>query len=652
MAQGEMGAKTRELFSKKSLVILLLSAVSSWILSKYLNIEAEILAWAVLMVLEFGALTSFVKTPLHGKAKNIALGIFSAVFVLSLVLGKHIVVGSGYSGLSDVNYISPYSAIDLCAFVAMLPGVFVLLAFPLVCLAQCAQDTPRFQRTKGFLSRFTCCANDGGATSINKRALMLLGIRWVLGLSALIFILWLPYLIIYWPGFIFGDSLGSLAQALRNVNWNNHHPVAYSVFLWACLKVAGVLGFGHTAGVGLSTVIQMAFMALSIGYFARWTVVRGRLKPLWAVAIALAFGLCSYVGAFSVALWKDPIFTCAGVLITLCLADLAWSHGMVASKRKTWVFLLVASSLLFVFLRNNGVFVVLLVVLVVGIALLVARLGKKKQFIKGYAVTLVSTIAVLLIYAVVTGPGYSSLNVEPTESSESLGVPLNQMARVAALGGDMTESDKEYLGSIIPFDEYPSRYYPCCTDNLKWSAGFNNDALKNGMWSHWVSMLVRNPNAYFQAWELQTFGFWTVNTKDQCSYNRNISMGMPRNTLEDYVGQLADYSINPSSLAMSEKATSLFPQDSWSVPLGWLFWIACYVTLLLVLAKKSRWVLGLIPSLGLALTLAIASPICYWPRYGALLQFLIPYYALLFLLILRKEPKEKAPVSYLHDEQQ
>lgn len=48
----------------------------------------------------------------------------------------------------------------------------------------------------------------------------------------------------------------------------------------------------------------------------------------------------------------------------------------------------------------------------------------------------------------ITGPVYKALNVTPSEKAESIGILLNQMARVAALDGDMTESDKEYLNSM------------------------------------------------------------------------------------------------------------------------------------------------------------------------------------------------------------
>ena len=596
------------------LVTFALCAVSSWFFSRYMNIEPAHLVWMVSLALMFVAARCVRTAPSAGRLANVVLGVFSALFTLSLILGEHLVIGDQYSGLADVNYVSAYGWVDVLAFACIAPGLFCVFSAPLACI-----------RKRAAL----------GLASIDELELLPLGAKWVLGLAVVIFVLWLPYLVIYWPGFVFNDSLSSLRQALGYTEWSNHFPVAYTAFIWACLKLANLIGFGNTAGVGLSTVIQMAYMAFGFGYLARWVTVRGKLRPAFGVVLAVAFGVCSYLGSFSVALWKDPIFSAAGLLLTLCLADLVWSRGKVVAQNKTWLALYISSGLVMSFLRSNGVFAVALVALAVAVVLLAARFGARRPVARGWFVTLVSSAAIVAIYVVVSGPVYTSLGVVPTESSEALGVPLNQMARVAALGGDMTDSDREYLNSIIPIEEYATRYRPCCTDELKWSDGFDNEALRDGMWGHWLSMLVRNPRTYFEAWELQTFGFWTVNTEEQVSgWDWNIGAGVPNNLDEDGIQALSDeFQIYVSELSLSTTATNLFPIDSWSVPIGWLFWGTCYLALLLLLGGRPLWVLGLIPSIGIALTLLIASPIWYWPRYGAVLQFCIPYYLLLAYLL-------------------
>lgn len=143
---------------------------------------------------------------------------------------------------------------------------------------------------------------------------------------------------------------------------------------------------------------------------------------------------------------------------------------------------------------------------------------------------IVSAIPAIAIAAslLVTGPIYNTLGVSPNENVEGLGVPLNQMARVVACDGEMSESDKEYMSSLLPLEEYQNVYTPTCADSLKWNAQFNSEPLANDFWSHWLSMLVNNPLVYFEAWEMQTFGYWTINHPSAVFGKGNISGGVPR----------------------------------------------------------------------------------------------------------------------------
>lgn len=597
---------------------LAFTASSSWFISKYLNISADYFVWVVLFVLESVFIFRFAKVPLRGRAANALVIVFSILFSISLVIGEHLVVADAYSGLSDANYISECDIFDLVAFLFIVPGLYVLFAAPIAWARSGKQA-------------------DGPVRPVV--AWDQLDARWIAGLTLLILVLWLPYLIVYWPGYVFPDSLASVDQALGFASLNNHHPVAYTAFIYAGLKIASLLGLGHTAGIGFSTFAQMAFMAFAMAYLCRWVTVRCSFKPLFGVVLAILLGMCSYLASFSIALWKDPIFSAAGLLISLCLADLAWSDDSCASLRASWITLFIISGLAMSLLRNNGAFVLGLVAALLAVIVVKSFLLAGKQKARGYLVALISSIAVLFIYLVITGPVYSILGVQSSEAAEGAGIPLNQMARVAALGGSMTDSDKEYLGSIIPFDEYPSRYYPCCTDNLKWSEGFDNEALSKGMWSHWFSMLIKNPRLYFEAWVLQTFGFWTVNAEQAAGgWVRNIGAGVPQNIYQDgRVSLSQDYEINPGTLAVDETATSIFPIDSWSVPIGWLFWAASYLILLVILSGKAMWSLGIVPSMGVVFTLLLATPIWYLPRYGAVMQMCIPLYLAIAYVLFRSD---------------
>ena len=245
----------------------------------------------------------------------------------------------------------------------------------------------------------------------------------------------------------------------------------------------------------------------------------------------------------------------------------------------------------------------------------------------------VSAIPAIAIAAslLITGPIYNSLGISPNEKVEGLGVPLNQMARVVAYDGDATESDKEYMSSLLPLEQYQEVYAPTCTDPLKWNTQFNPEPLTDDFWPHWLSMLVKNPLVYFEAWEMQTFGYWTVNHPSAVFHQGNINGGVPR-TAED-PREAPSLGIQPKNLFGNDLVYSILPYNNYSIPIGWLTWLLLFISMAFALVKKTKWILPLIPSLALILSLLIASSIWYWERYAAALQFLLPFYITMLFVI-------------------
>ena len=133
-------------------------------------------------------------------------------------------------------------------------------------------------------------------------------------------------------------------------------------------------------------------------------------------------------------------------------------------------------------------------------------------------------------------------------------------------------------------------------------------------------MFAKNPNVYFQAWELQTYGFWAVDPEngDQL-WSWNIGGGVPRNANPLYADQLSSYGIEPNSVALDEGWNEMFLYNSWSMSISWLFWTVLYLSICAFVAGGGGRTVALVPSLLLVGTLAIASPIYYCPRYGAAL---------------------------------
>lgn len=529
--------------------------------------------------------------------------VLSLVFSLVLVLGAHIVVAEPViAGGIYENYIESYSALDVVAFCVMSALVFWVLS-ALVQLSSC----------------FCCCGYgedtlraDGGCSSIRVPSV---AVR-----ALVIFPLYLPFFLRYCPGLFFGDTFSSFAQIM---GWNplsNHHPVAFTMMMAVCIKIVGLMGMGPSAGVALLTVLQMACVASTFGYLSIWVSSRLGVSSRWSWLLVAFFGLSRYCALYSVALWKDPLFSCCLILVVTMLADAVMGKGSWSSALRLLVFGALALGVML--LRNNGLYICAALFVVLAIVATLSRLGRIAPLEPAPRLAASFGLA-LVICLVITGPVYSAIGVVPSEAVESVGIPLAQMARVAALDGDMTESDRSYMNELLPLDRYKEVYRPSFIDPLKWNEDFNAEHLEDGFWTHWASMLSRNPSIYFEAWELQTFGFWAPNVIGADNLPENFLMGAPYNLMAD-TGASAGVAFRNLLASFGDGVDAAIGLNAWSISGAVVFWLLVFSAVLLVSRGRPRFALPLLPFLLLYGTLFIASPIWYWPRYIVAAQFGLP----------------------------
>ncbi|MBR3181793.1 MAG: hypothetical protein IKF56_04025 [Eggerthellaceae bacterium] len=611
----------------RTIVAFSVLAVSTNVLAHYLQWQPEPLIWAVLFVLSFAA---FLKCPSFKPKSRVAIitpGLYSALLDLSLLLGYHIALdapyptinGKIYAGLSFENTIAQYSFIDLFAVLAMLPSLFMFsyAIYAFIAEKNASSNVSRSRAAKSL-------------PRVNPAS-------FIVGVVVLV-LLWIPYLLTYWPGLLFGDSLVSLRQALGMTAWDNHHPVAFTAFISLCMKAAHAFNLDNTAGCAIYSFSQMLFLACCFSYTAQWLVSRGHLRPLWGVIVLLGFGLTPFIAIYSIAMWKDPVFSAALMMMSLMLFDIVETEGNIVYENRLWLPMFITAVLIVCLLRSNG----LLIAIAVSLVLLLMSFKRSEGYraIPQAKTASVGAIAALVASLLFLGPISSALHIEKVGSSEGTGILYNQMARVVVFEGNMDDANEQYLSSLLPIEQYESTYRPCCFDNLKYA--FQDNGAYFGMRSlllNWSSMLVNNPSLYLEAWELQTFGFWAINQPELASY-LNIAGGVPRNTIDEepYSSQLEnEFEIEAASQLPGDASfwRTIFVQDMWTPPSGFLFWISLYLICLCFITGKRKWALPLLPTLLLFLSMFIATPIAYWPRYVAAAYFLVPFFALLFYLLLK-----------------
>lgn len=522
------------------------------------------------------------------------LSVYAFLLSAAVVVGRQMRTSAPYEGLISENYFIPFSVSDL--FLLILFAAFFFLVFGVLHCAASIADTPREISEKDSVGFFP--------------------------VFLLICLLWLPYLLTYWPGFLFADTENSILQAVGLEPLNNRNPLLYTIFIRLCILIAGGFRTGDlTASMALCSIFQMLYVSACLSFMICHVTLG--LKKFWPWLLALLFGLSPYFAALSIAGWKDPVFCASVAAYSVLMFDFARSRGA-AAKFRRWRILWCFLSVMILFWRNNGFCVVGFSLL---FSLVFTLINRKDAVLRRLFLRLsAASAAFLLLWGTVVVPVYKLMGIG-TPKEEMAGMMLNQMACTAAYGGEMSLEEAEYLDSLIPMELYPEIYRPCCVDMLKWDSHFNYGALEGSRFLRvWASLGLKNPKLYLEAWAMESYGFWTVNHREINLNRTNISYGVPLSG----EARIGSYTVSFRNLLGNDRFTEIFPKDSWSVPVGIINWAIFFIFLSVIKRDRGILSLALAPQIGISLGLIAATPIYYLPRYGASAQYLIPLYLLIF----------------------
>lgn len=430
----------------------------------------------------------------------------------------------------------------------------------------------------------------------------------------LIVIPYFLYLLTYAPGAVLGDSFASITQGLGEVPYNNHHPVLYSMFVGVFMKIGTLFG-SNNVGVMLYSTAQLIIISGIIAYFLLW-MKKHNIKLIYILFTYLFFVANTVFAAYSIIMWKDPLFCGFVFLMCLYLYDIAHKNGE-QLKNFTGIAKFVILMFLIAFFRNNGLFIAAAIY----IALLLTYRTKLLIF------NIINTITILVII-IIQGPIYTKLGIiSPAE--ESFGIPLQQTARVIAHDGNITEEQKTFLNQILPLERWKENYQPCLADPIKWHPEFNKQFLSENKIQYikvWLKMLPSNFGEYVKAYLMETYGFWSIETKNAYGF------------VDTYILE-NNYDIERRDCIKMLTGSSI--ENLYSTPdflgSGTLFWIMSLSIILLIATKKSKYILTLLPCIIGWSTIMIATPVAFSLRYVFMLAYALPLMIILPFMNKREE---------------
>ncbi|MBR6003218.1 MAG: hypothetical protein IK068_00680, partial [Lachnospiraceae bacterium] len=339
--------------------------------------------------------------------------------------------------------------------------------------------------------------------------------------AVLLFLAWIIWVIGNYPGSANPDSIQQLKYFRGEEPWSNWHPPLSSVIMGSCFALGQKIkdaNFGFFLYCLLQTITGSLVFAFALKKLKDFGV---SIKAIALTLIYLMF--VPIFGCYSQWFEKDFLYTQAVVFQLVFMLSIFVKKEC---ERKDLIGLIV-SSLLCVFLRNNGIYAVTP-------ALIALLLWIKKDQKKKVLIALLSTVISFVLVVKVIFP---LAHVSATSISESIGFMFQQTARYAVeYPDDIDEYEKEVLDKNFNGIEHLYNYDPRINDPVK--IYYNHSDFK-GYLKVWFSQLKKHPGVYFEAFLNGSYGYmapveseigaWVQ--RDYYSYQTDLGAFHPMNNI-------------------------------------------------------------------------------------------------------------------------
>mgnify|MGYP005793079195 FL=1 len=431
----------------------------------------------------------------------------------------------------------------------------------------------------------------------------------------LICIINMAYLFLFrYPGCMNSDGIIQVTNGLYDIR-ANHFPYVHTLLLLVFLKAGLWISGGLNLGIALYCCFQIVFMAVCLS-MAITTLYQSNIPRIFLIMAIIGYVFMPYNIAYSCMVWKDVLFGGAVLLFVTALYRIYCKVGRMLVN----YILFAVGGVGFALLRNNGWYALFLTFVVI----LILRLKKMK-----YASVII--FIVLGSTWILTHPVYKMLGVAPSEFTESLSIPIQQIARTVTDGGEITVPQWEAINELIDIETIPEKYSPGWSDPIKFSIDYEQlDGQEKRYFKVWFDIGLHNPASYIKAWIDQTKGYWNGGYEFWIWYTT-----IDENWFEGYGSifqtvvfergaKIVDYFMN---LFMKLPVFDIFRS------IGFAVW-GLIMCLAFALKRKDYLMVVLtIPVIGTVLTLWVATPVFSEFRYAYAVFTCLPF---LFLLTMRK----------------
>ncbi|MBD5470172.1 MAG: hypothetical protein HDR19_03400 [Lachnospiraceae bacterium] len=356
--------------------------------------------------------------------------------------------------------------------------------------------------------------------------------KWIgIGIAAVIFAVWLPTIMAYYPAVFMGDSEDIIYMAYNyptglvnivlpikeGIYVTNHHPVVYTLYISVILHAVSAFGGSNNFGIFLCAIIQCLITVCILTYSCMYCAKYLKNEKLALVAVVF-YALCPWMPKYAVMISKDTFF--ADLLLLLAILIHKSIHTRDLKKDMT---ALIAVSVGVALIRKNG-FYILILTFVLAILLY-------KNLWKRWLLALACIFAVYILYSNVALP---AAGIPEGSIAEMLSIPFQQTARyVKYHGEEVTDEEKHAISGVLDYDTLAKNYSGSLSDPVKRT--YNKNATRVELADYfivWFQMFWRHPGEYVTAFFNNYYGYFYPVVNDAMKLART-SVGSMANTNRD-----------------------------------------------------------------------------------------------------------------------
>lgn len=429
------------------------------------------------------------------------------------------------------------------------------------------------------------------------------------------------YFLHEYPGVMTPDSINQYAQIIGAYELSNHHSVVHTAIIGLFYNI-GLSATGNIhSGIALYTLVQMLFMSLTAGYVVKTMQKANMITPV-IITVILFYALMPYNGIYAVTIWKDIPFAGCMTLFSAALtrfllrgSSSAHAPRLHINEYFTIVLPYVFSGIMLCVLRTNGWYAFL------ASLPFILFLYKKswKSMISIHAV-------ILLIVLFIRYPVMEIYEIRQADFTESLSVPVQQIARVISCGESLSDEQLTFVKNIMDVTKVKDVYQPDVSDNIKKlireTGSEYLETHKSEFFKNWLSIGLSHPKIYFDAFVAQTCGFWYPDI----SYETGLADGIYPNEFGLSWQPILRGNIIIKIKEILFKLPELIPVYGILWSMGFMLWVLIITFGLCLRNGRTENILIGLPVLMLIFTLIAATPVATEFRYAYPLFYGMPLF--------------------------